>query len=102
MTMGAFIYQDGVMENLNDLTIHGETWRVELPYDINDLGQILAAGAGPEGTSMLLLTPEGVPLPAQPTPVPEPGTLAIGLVLAGAGVVAHRRRARMRRAAGGS
>jgi hypothetical protein len=89
------LYDGGELFMLQDLLPPDAEWNLFRAVDLNDQGQILVTGTsyGSEGYHSLLLTPQAVP---------EPGTLAIGLVLAGAGVVAHRRRARMRRAAGGS
>lgn len=79
----AFLYSDGEMIDLNTLIDPSSGWTLSVASDINDLGQIVGWGYGPNGGryhAFLL------------TPVPEPETYA--LLLAGLGLVgvAARRR----------
>ena len=74
----AFLYQNGTMYDLNSMIppIPGVT--LEAAYRINNQGQIVAAGQGPDGSwDTLLLTPV-------PSPVPEPGTLTVFVFIGGA------------------
>jgi probable HAF family extracellular repeat protein len=64
----AFIWADGVMQNLNDLIDPALGITLGEGIDINDKGQILVRGETVGGSDEYLLTP-----------VPEPGTLAFGL-----------------------
>ncbi len=78
---GAFVYQDGKHESLNDLLLEPNSgWRLLEANGINDLGQIVGTaqlGGGPNHA--YLLTPTDL------TPVPEPDTNM--LMLAGLGVL---------------
>ncbi len=102
---GAFLYQNGVLTNLNSL-LSPSASNISLlnAYAINNAGQIVAEGilkgsiwAQPQ---LFLLTPQGQPVPASPDPLipsvlsaPEPSTLAIfGLMLAGMVAQGWRRR----------
>jgi probable HAF family extracellular repeat protein len=88
-----FIYQNGIMEDLNSLLPPNSGWTIRWGLAINNLGQILALGTttgdGGDG-SILLLSPDGVSAPNPvypdlPSPTPEPtalstfGLLSIGL-----------------------
>ena len=88
----AFLYQDGVMTDLNDLLPKGSPWRLENAIAINDLGQIVGEGEVNGVVHAFLLTPE-------PAPVPEPGTLGLFGALAAALVARERARRRRCRAA---
>ena len=96
----AFLYQNGILTNLNSL-LSPSVSNINLldAYAINNAGQIVAEGIlkGENSPQLFLLTPDGQPIPPSPDPVivatPEPSTLAIfGLMLAG--MVAHRWRCR--------
>ena len=93
--LGAFLYQNGVLTNLNAL-LSPSASNINLvdAYFINNVGQILAKGIVKNPPSaqaqLFLLTPVGMPLPPSPDPlipvlpsaVPEPSTLALfGLIL---------------------
>jgi probable HAF family extracellular repeat protein len=77
----AFLYQNGVMTDLNTLVpISGITLTAALA--INNQGQILADGVDSKGDlEQFLLTPSGESVPPPPVypeaPVPEPGGLAV-------------------------
>jgi probable HAF family extracellular repeat protein len=73
---GAFIYQDGVMTNLNTLVVNGSGWALGDAEAINASGQIAGTGIH-----------NGVPEAFLLTPLPEPSTWSLmigGLALAGA------------------
>jgi probable HAF family extracellular repeat protein len=54
----AFIWENGVMTNLNDLIPDGSGWVLESASDINDAGLIVGTGEAPNGeTHAFLLTP---------------------------------------------
>lgn len=76
-----FLYQNGVMTNLNSLIAANSGWLIRSALSINDLGQILALGENSSGNHALLLTPDGLPTPPDPVfpemPVPEPSTIAV-------------------------
>jgi probable HAF family extracellular repeat protein len=77
----AFLYQNGVMTDLNTLVpISGITLTAALA--INNQGQILADGVDSKGDlEQFLLTPAGESVPPPPVypeaPVPEPSALAV-------------------------
>ncbi len=79
----AFLYSNGIMEDLNDRLPATSGLTLDEAVAINDAGQILAYGHGADGVEHgLLLSPAPVP-----TPAPEPTTLALlGLAAAGYGV----------------
>ena len=89
----AFLYQNGIMTDLNTLISPSSGWTLQLARAINDNGQILGSGIGPDDkTDTFLLTPASEPPPVVPQ-IPEPSTLAFfGLVAAG--VVLRRARHR--------
>ena len=70
--LGAFLYQNGVLTNLNALLSPSES-NINLldAYFINNVGQILAKGIVKNPPSaqaqLFLLTPVGMPLPPRPT-----------------------------------
>jgi probable HAF family extracellular repeat protein len=81
----AFLYQNGSMVDLNRLIPASSGWSLKDAWQINDKGQILGTGIGPDGqTDSFLLTPA-----SQPPPIPEPSTLAF-FALAAAGVALRR------------
>lgn len=98
-----FLYQNGVMSDLNDLVELDDGWIIRHALSINDRGQILAMlWGGSFGDSRLaLLTPDGQPLPPDfvlpEMPVPEPSTwLVFALAAVGLGCREARRRSRNR------
>ena len=91
----AFLYQNGTMTDLNNSIAATSGWTLQSATAINDKGQILGYGIGPDGQQeTFLLTPTSEPTPIAPQ-VPEPGTLAF-FALAAA-VMAIRRARRRRR-----
>ncbi len=83
----AFLYSNGVMTDLNSLLPVGSNVHLEDALGINNLGQIVALGETQSGSSMLvLLSPPGVPPPAQGNEVPEPPVLALPAMLALIGI----------------
>jgi probable HAF family extracellular repeat protein len=81
----AFLYQNGSLIDLNRLIPTSSNWTLEQALAINDKGQILGYGTGPDGQEdSFLLTPA-----SQPPPIPEPSTLAF-FALAAAGVAFRR------------
>ncbi len=58
----AFIWQNGVMHDLNDLTVPESDIVVIRAFAINENGQIAGTGAGPNGAVAVLLTPIERPL----------------------------------------
>jgi len=66
----AWVWQDGTMVNLND-TLDVEGWNLWQARAVNNKGQILAVGVGPDGYNhSVLLTPA----------VPEPSTVLLSVV----------------------
>jgi probable HAF family extracellular repeat protein len=105
----AFLFDQKTLHDLNDLVELPTGWILTEALAINNLGQIVASAVAPDdeppsgaGTHSrgvsLLLTPEGVPLPAFAPPVPEPPALALlAVALAGRaawGLARHRRPSR--------
>ncbi|HZW31463.1 MAG TPA: hypothetical protein VFF52_12200 [Isosphaeraceae bacterium] len=82
-----FLYQNGVMTNLNSLLPANSGWTIRWGLAINDQGQILALGEN-GSEQVVLLTPPGLPTPPDPVfpemPVPEPSTFVVFGCLAGA------------------
>ncbi len=75
-----FLWQDGVMTDLNELLDPGSGWEITYAYGINDQGWIAGYGKNPDGKGRAVLL------------VPEPGSIL--LVLSGTAVLRHRRRSR--------
>jgi prepilin-type processing-associated H-X9-DG protein len=58
----AFLWQDGVMSDLNSLVSNGSGWTLESARGINDAGQIVGFGTNPDRfRHAYLLTPDGSP-----------------------------------------
>jgi probable HAF family extracellular repeat protein len=62
-----FLYSDGTMKDLNGLISPGSDWLLQSAAAINDAGQIVGTGNGPNGPGHIYLL----------TPVPEPSSLAL-------------------------
>jgi probable HAF family extracellular repeat protein len=82
----AFIYENGVMTNLNSLIPSSADIHLVDAHAINDSGQILAYGLDSYGDGRVyLLTPDGMPAPLAPVlfgnETPEPSTLAFVVLL---------------------
>ncbi|HNQ24049.1 MAG TPA: hypothetical protein PKK06_13260 [Phycisphaerae bacterium] len=60
-----FLWQNGVMVDLNDLLPPGTGWEIIMASDINDLGWIAGTGVGPNGEAHGILL------------IPEPAALAL-------------------------
>jgi len=62
----AFVWQDGVMQNLNDLVPAASGWNLLTALDVNDRGEIVGAGTAPNGELHAYLlepsSPPGCPL----------------------------------------
>jgi len=65
-SLAAFIYSDGTIINLNTLISPAFGWNLIEAFDINNAGQIVGYGGGPNGLDYFLLTP-----------TPEPTSLLI-------------------------
>jgi probable HAF family extracellular repeat protein len=84
----AFVYQNGTMIDLNTAISNQLGWTLLDASGINSLGQIAGSGVDPNGNShAFLLTPDGAtpptsPVLPDPTPIPEPSTLALFGLLA--------------------
>jgi len=98
-----FLYQNGVMTDLNDLVELADGWLVRNALTINDRGQILAQVWKPgEGAHLALLTPGDQPTPPDfvlpEMPVPEPSTWVVfALAAVGLGCREAKRRNRTTR-----
>jgi len=91
--LGATLWQDGNIFNLNNLIDDGN-WSLLVATDINDFGEIVGMGINPNGIrTTFLLTPTGEPIsdPVTENPIPEPSTLLL-LASGLAGLAAWRRR----------
>jgi probable HAF family extracellular repeat protein len=79
----AFLFDHGVMTDLNSLIPAGSGWLLQQAVSINDVGQIVGTGQIDGATHSFLLTP----FVSDPLPVPEPAALfafaALGLGLVG-------------------
>ncbi len=80
---GTFLYSGGVMSDLSNLFPTGTGWSIDaaydIPFSINDSGQIAGIGTINGEQHAFILTPESAP-------VPEPSTfvfLCIGLGMLG-------------------
>lgn len=79
---GAFLWQDGVMTDINTLISSDSAWNIGQAWDINDSGQIIGCGDANGAIHAVLLNP-----------VPEPSSiLALLLGIWGIGGIAWRRR----------
>jgi probable HAF family extracellular repeat protein len=76
-----FLYQDGVMKDINSLISAGSGWTIRYGLSINDKGQILALADNPTREHLVLLTPDSLPTPPDAVlpamPVPEPSTVVV-------------------------
>ncbi|HZW32870.1 MAG TPA: DUF3466 family protein [Isosphaeraceae bacterium] len=84
----AFVYQNGVMTDLNNLVPTSSGFRLSMAQYINDAGQIVVQGIDSRGVlNEYLLTPTGMPAPVAPeltgSEIPEPSTLAFAALLGG-------------------
>jgi probable HAF family extracellular repeat protein len=79
----AFLYSDGMLNDLNSLIDPASHWVLNGALDINNGGQIVGYGIDPNGQTRAFLL----------TPVPEPSTLDI-LVVAAIGLLGYARRRR--------
>jgi probable HAF family extracellular repeat protein len=79
----AFLWEDGVMYDLNDLVLPGSDWILEAATDINEDGFIVGYGVNPDGYTRGFLL----------TPIPEPSVLVL-LLLGGFGGLLRLRRGR--------
>jgi len=87
--MHAFLYSNGVMQDLNALIAPGSGWELLAAYGINDSGQITGEGLFNGVPSVFVLNPAD---PPGASSVPEPSTavvLACALVLANFGLRAR-------------
>jgi probable HAF family extracellular repeat protein len=82
----AFLDKNGTMYDLNKLVSPSSGWVLEQALAINNRGQILGIGIGPDGQSDAFLLD---PVPGHEVPVPEPSTLAF-FGMAAAAVALHR------------
>lgn len=74
----AFLYSDGIYQNLNSLILANSGWILESAIDINDVGQIIGSGLLNGQTRSFLLTP----IDGDTSKVPE-STSALGILLFG-------------------
>ncbi|MDA8563983.1 PEP-CTERM sorting domain-containing protein [Mariniblastus sp.] len=78
----AFLWENGIMTELNELVFNGEGYDIERAFEINNAGQIVANASYQGQTHAVLLTPVSIPEPSS--------LLMIGL--AGMGLASRRRR----------
>lgn len=75
----AFLWEDGVMMDLNNLVVDGSGWVLSRATAINENGQIVGEGLLNGETHAFVLNP----VSSEPEPIPEPssalGVLAFGL-----------------------
>ncbi len=85
-----FLWQNSVMQDLNDLILpeFQSDWTIFAARDINDLGDILASAIDTQGRVHTVLLREQL----TPTVVPEPSSLALGLIGLACGGWLWRRR----------
>ncbi|QJU58718.1 PEPxxWA-CTERM sorting domain-containing protein [Sphingomonas sp. AP4-R1] len=88
----AFLWEQGVYTNLNDLIAPDSGWTLTGAYDINNVGQIVGAGMIDGERRAFLLTPL--------SDVPEPASWALMLLGFGAVGMAMRRQGAVRVAFG--
>jgi probable HAF family extracellular repeat protein len=77
----AFLYENGVMEDLNDLIPAGSNLDLKLAVGINEAGQILA-NSGDSGTGHAYLL----------TPIPEPSAVILSSLFGVLLLVLRRKR----------
>ncbi|MEC4803653.1 MAG: hypothetical protein SAJ12_05240 [Jaaginema sp. PMC 1079.18] len=85
----AFIWDKGVMENLNNLLVNGEGWELEWATDINDNGQIIGWGRYNGVERSFLLNPMANN-PDNPQEVPEPTVGFSLLAIAALGMLSRK------------
>lgn len=75
----AFIWENGVMSDLNSLVVNGSGWKLTTAEAINEKGQIVGYGQFNGESHAFVLTPQTSP---EPESIPEPssalGVLAFG------------------------
>ncbi|MFC1572160.1 T9SS type A sorting domain-containing protein [Candidatus Eisenbacteria bacterium] len=74
-SLAAFLWQDGVMYNLNDLIPPGSGWDLIKALDINDAGEIVGLGIAPGGGSYIrafLLVPTDPSMSVSPNEMSSP------------------------------
>jgi len=94
-----YLWENGFTYDLNSLIPNDLGWRLLIPFDINDFGQIIGIGSlnGEHHTFLLTHNPL-IPMPdpinfvyPPPPPIPEPSTfLLLGVGLAGVGLLWRR------------
>lgn len=88
--LSAFIWDKGVMKNLNNLLVNAAGWELEWASDINDNGQIIGWGRYNGVERSFLLNPVANN-PDDPQEVPEP-TVSFGLLaIAALGMLSGKR-----------
>ena len=91
MTYNAFLYQGGMLFNLNTLVSNGTGWTLENAFGINDAGQIVGDGLINGETHAFLLTPTLVTATATPEPDARL-VFGFGALMVGCAVFLRRRR----------